>query len=472
MTTLGSILLNPSHDASLQAQLCAQIKQVIQQGGLRAGERLPSSRDLAVQLNVSRNTVVGAYDMLVSEGYLDAESRSGVFVGRATRAFLQHPQTPTRKPHVSADETSQQQHNFRAPVPFRPAQPDVRLFPVKIWNRHRARILKRGTNILHYQSVFASGLDALRRVTADYLRDSRGVRCDWREIVITAGSQQALFLLAHLLVKPGERVYMEDPGYLGARMALEQVDARIVPIPIDDEGICLPQGEPHPVSLIYVTPSRQFPLGTCMSLGRRLELLRCATRLHTWIVEDDYDSEFRYNSPPLPSLQNLDQNRRVIYVGSFSKILFPALRLGYVVLPPQLVDRFARLKHVADDHGPLVDQATLAAFIESGAFYTHLRRCRRHYGERQQCFLDEVARHGLPLHFPITDGGMNLAGLLPAGVDDCRWNESFRREGLDIAPISRYALRDLRRGLLLGFTAFDTRAIRSGIARLARVMLA
>jgi GntR family transcriptional regulator / MocR family aminotransferase len=222
--------------------------------------------------------------------------------------------------------------------------------------------------------------------------------------------------------------------------------------------------------LIYVTPSRQFPLGTCMSLARRLMLLQSAVRLQTWIVEDDYDSEFRYNSPPMPSLQNLDENRRVIYVGSFSKILFPALRIGYVVLPPELVDRFTALKHIAEDHGPLIDQATLAAFMESGAFHTHLRRCRRHYAERQESFLDAINKHSLPLTFPITDGGMNIAGLLPDHMDDHRCSEQLRLNGLDVPPLSRYSISNLRPGLLFGFTAFEPRAIRRGVEKLSRVI--
>ncbi|QNI30551.1 PLP-dependent aminotransferase family protein [Alloacidobacterium dinghuense] len=447
-----------------------QLKKMVQSGELRAGERIPSSRELAATLHISRNTVIGAYDVLMSEGYLESEQRSGVYVGRAAQAFQLRPTTRGGRSNAANAYNAQPNTQFRAPLPFRPAQPDVRLFPIKIWNRHRARVLKRGANILHYQSVFSSGLDSLRHNIAEYLRDSRGVCCDWREIAITSGSQQALFLLAHLLIKPGDRVCMEDPGYLGARLAWKQAGAQILSAPIDDEGICLPLSDAQPVSLIYVTPSRQFPLGTCMSLGRRLMLLQTAIRLQTWIVEDDYDSEFRYKNPPLPSLQNLDENRRVIYVGTFSKILFPALRIGYAVLPPELVDRFASMKHIAEDHGPLIDQAALSAFMDSGAFHTHLRRCRRHYAERQQSFLDAVARHSLPLRFPITDGGMNIAGLLPAEVNDFTCSDELRFEGLDIPPLSKYAIFHVRPGLLFGFTAFDPRTIRRGVEKLARVL--
>jgi GntR family transcriptional regulator/MocR family aminotransferase len=443
---------------------------MIQRGELRAGERMPSSRELAATLHVSRNTIIGAYDVLISEGYLESKLRSGMYVGRAAQAF--QFQRSARASHKAASlQHAGPTTQFHAPLPFRPAQPDVRLFPIKLWNRYRARALKRSANILHYQSIFSSGLDRLRQNIAEYLRDSRGVRCDWREIAITSGSQQALFLLANLLIKPGGRVYMEDPGYLGARLAWKQAGGEILPAPIDEEGICLPEVDTEPVSLIYVTPSRQFPLGICMSLSRRLMLLQSAIRLRTWIIEDDYDSEFRYSSAPLPSLQNLDETRRVIYVGTFSKILFPSLRIGYAVLPPELIDRFASLKHIAEDHGPIIDQATLAEFMDSGAFHTHLRRCRRHYAERHEIFLDAISKHDLPLRFPITDGGMNIAGLFSSNTDDVYYSEQLRLNGLDVPPLSKYSIANLRPGLLFGFTAFEPRTIQRGIDRMARAII-
>jgi GntR family transcriptional regulator/MocR family aminotransferase len=465
--TLGTIALDRDHSMSLQGQLATQLKSRIQRGELSAGQRLPSSRDLAQALRVSRNTVIAAYDNLVIEGYLEPRQRSGIFVGSVAQAFRQAVHSASEPKSTERSAASGAAAPFLSPAPFRPSQPDVRLFPIRLWNRHRARLLRRGSGILNYQSVFSSGLDSLREILADYLRDSRGVHCDWREIVITSGSQQALFLLANLLVKRGDRVYMEDPGYLGARLALLQAGARIVPLPVDDEGLCLPQLDARPVSLIYVTPSRQFPMGYCMSLARRLELLQAAVRMRTWIVEDDYDSEFRYISPPLPSLQNLDDRRRVIYVGTFSKVLFPSLRIGYVVLPPELVDGFNKLKHVAEDHGPLIDQATLAAFIESGAFYTHLRRCRRAYAERREAFVAAVSRNGLPFSFTNADGGMNLAALLPSSWNDRRLSEQFRAKGLDVPPLSRYSMVRRRRGLLFGFTAFEPRVIARSVERMA-----
>jgi GntR family transcriptional regulator/MocR family aminotransferase len=464
MALLRRLALDRQMAGSLQTQIAGQFKKMIQTGDLSSGEQLPSTRELANGLKVSRNTVVAAYDMLVGQGYVEAQLRSGFRVCHAAQAFRSLPvrvKTPQAHKLVPSPPG--------LPVPFRPTQPDVNLFSLQIWNRHRTRALKRGSCLLHYQSRFPVGLDELRQNVAAYLQDSRGVRCQWHEVAITNGSQQALFLLAHLLLKQGQRVYMEDPGYPGARNAWSQAGATVIPAPIDDEGICLPE-DAQPASLIYVTPSHQFPLGTCMSLARRLTLLRSARDAGSWIVEDDYDAEFRYTSAPQPSLQSLDENRRVIYIGSFSKTLFPALRLGYVVLPPPLVKRFAALKSIADDYSPLIDQATLSNFLESGAFYAHLRRCRKQYAERQSYFLEQVASLGLPLRFPITGRGMNLAGMLPKTANDRVCSDRLRLAGLDVPPLSRYAVGPTPPGLLFGLAAFDKRAIQRGVARMAPVL--
>jgi GntR family transcriptional regulator/MocR family aminotransferase len=322
---------------------------------------------------------------------------------------------------------------------------------------------------LQYQSRFSIGLDELRQNIAGYLRDSRGVKCNWDEIAITGGSQQALFLLGHLLLDEEHSAYMEDPGYPGARRSWEEANANVISVPVDDEGICLPLPEAPDAALIYVTPSHQFPLGTCMSLARRLALLDVARRRKLWIIEDDYDAEFRYTSAPQPSLQSLDEHRRVIYMGSFSKTLFPGLRLGYVVLPPKLVEPFTKLKMTADDQGPLIDQATLAAFLESGAFYAHLRRCRRVYSERQQFFLQLIKAKGLPLEFPVTGRGMNLAGRLPGKVDDRLLCTSFKQRGLDVPALSGYGIHTKIPGLLFGLTAFDQKQISAGVNTMAQL---
>jgi GntR family transcriptional regulator/MocR family aminotransferase len=232
-----------------------------------------------------------------------------------------------------------------------------------------------------------------------------------------------------------------------------------------------PPLEDASVALMYVTPSRQFPTGASLSLARRLALVNGAVNTKTWIVEDDYDSEFRYVAPPLPSMQSLDSGNRVIYVGTFSKLLFPSLRLGYAVLPKSLVEPFAELKTVAEDHGPMIDQATLAAFLDSGAFYSHIRRCRKNYAERQETFLEAIGKGSLPLEFRYRDGGMNLTGFLPVDCDDLEWSARLQKAGLDVPPLSQYANSPTERGLVFGFTAFTPAQIRHGVETLLSLRL-
>jgi len=230
----------------------------------------------------------------------------------------------------------------------------------------------------------------------------------------------------------------------------------------------LPGRKGNGADLVYTTPSRQFPTGACLSLPRRLSLVEFAARAKAWIVEDDYDSEFRYSRPPLPSLQGLDAFSRVIYVGSMSKVLFPSLRIGYVVLPAPLLDEFVSLRSVLDEHGPLVEQATLAEFMDAGCFHSHIRRSRGVYGERLAAFVESASRLGLPLSFPHTDGGMNLAGFFPDGsTEDARASEGLRRAGLDVPPVSQYSLRPGRPGLVFGFAAFGQETIRESLKRVA-----
>jgi GntR family transcriptional regulator/MocR family aminotransferase len=473
MRTLGGLWLDRSDRATLQDQVARHIRDMIQSGILAPGDVLPSTRDLATQLKVSRNTAVYAYDRLISEGYLESIPRSGVFVSSSI-TLSRHSRRPAQpKRTLDGAAAPAAETTLGAPRPFRPCQPDVGLFPLLIWNRMRGRALRReGRNILHYQASCIAGLPALRENVAAYLRDHRGVACDWRQVVITSGSQQALFLLASLLLSSRDRVYVEDPGYVEARLAWRNAGARILPGPIDEQGLRLPTRHHGKISLIYTTPSRQFPTGVSLSLARRLALIDFAGRTRAWIIEDDYDSELRYGAPPMPSLQSLDNTGRVIYTGTFSKLLFPSLRLGYVVVPDPLVDRFVELKHLNDDHLPLVDQATLALFLESGAFYSHIRRCRRAYSERQKLFMELFRDSDLPLTFEHTDGGMNLIGFLPNGADDAAWSSRLREAGFDVPSLSHYSVRPTRPGLVFGFTAFTPQVIRSSFERVRGVLAA
>ena len=470
MRALSNLWIDRTARPTLQDQLARQIRERIRSGDLAPGDSLPSTRDLATELKVSRNTAVYAYERLMSEGYLESASRARVFVSpsitmpREPKRIAAQSRTSARR-HAAATQPP-----LSAPKPFRPCQPDVGLFPLLTWNRMRGRALRReGRNILHYQASCIAGLPALRENVANYLRDHRGVRCDWHQVVITSGSQQALFLLAMLLLERRDRVYVEDPGYVEARLAWQNAGARIVPGPIDDQGLQLPPDRGK-ISVIYTTPSRQFPTGVSLSLARRLALIDYASRNRAWIIEDDYDSELRYGAAPLPSLQSLDESGRLIYTGTFSKVLFPSLRLGYVVVPNSLLDRFIELKHLSDDHLPLLDQATLAMFLESGAFYSHIRRCRREYAARHALFLDLFARTDLPLTFEHTDGGMNVVGYLPEGSDDVAWSRRLEEDGFDVPALSHYASEPTRPGLVFGFTAFSADTLRVEFKRMRPIL--
>lgn len=478
------LFLDRDSPAPLQVQLTAQIKELIRAGQLVSGDRLPSTRDLAADLRISRNTVVYTYDRLVSEGYLQSRQRSSIYVADTAPELQRAARERTTSRHaMRVPDSIPIPGGASAPTPFRPCQPDVQLFPLAMWNRLRSRALRSTQrSLLHYNSAAALGLRELRENLAAYLRESRGVRCEWWQVAITSGSQQALYLLAQLLLAPGDRVYMEDPGYQGAVRAWRAAGAEISYLPIDDEGVVIPGASEPAAKLVYVTPSRQFPTGVSLSLARRLALVNDAAERGMWIVEDDYDSEFRYEVAPLPSLQSLDVGGRIIYIGTFSKLLFPALRLGYAVLPVPLVERFQQLKSVVDDHGPTIDQATLAAFLDTGAFYSHIRRCRRAYAERQRTFLETIQKGGLPLNFRYADGGMNLTGFLPADYDDVEAAARLRRAGLDVPALRSYSARvaegktegrevGVDHGLVFGFTAFDTARIRAGIETLLRTGL-
>jgi GntR family transcriptional regulator / MocR family aminotransferase len=459
--------LDRSKASSLQEQLVVELRRKIQSGVLRPGESLPSTRELAQDLGVSRNTVIAAYDRLLGEGYLESQLRSGIYV--SPDLAVRHMKQATVKSPLQALTPVDQETVLRGPSPFRPSQPDVRLFPIALWNRIRNRELRVvGTGILNYQSRFALGLPTLRHALADYLNDNRGVRCDWKQIAITSGSQHALFLLAQLLLKKGDSVWMENPGYRGARFAFELAGAKLRLMEVDEQA-CVPPKDFGNAKLVYVTPSRQYPTGACMPAARRLAMLKVANSSNAYLIEDDYDSEFRYSRAPLPSLHSLDNQGGVIYLGSMSKVLYPSLRIGYIVLPHELVESFERLRLVVDDHGPLVDQATLAAFISSGAFYTHVRRCRKIYAERLATFLESMEKNCVPLDFPFTDGGMNQTGYFKDSTTNAvAAANQLRQQGLDIPAIQHFSIGRARSGLVFGFTAFEHSIIRSSLATVGK----
>ena len=476
IATLNMVRLDRRQRESLQTQLSRQIRRLIMSGQLAAGVRLPSTRDLVGQLGASRNTIVYAFEQLIAEGYLDSRIGSGIYVAdlpvakaavisKASQATRPSPQPRvSHRASVLREVRVAPEYSTPRVRPFRPCQAAVARFPIRTWNRARAYALRSQASELMFEAD-AIGLPRLRRAVTAYLRDARGVRCDVDQIIITAGAQQALSLIGTSLIDRGDPVWIEDPGYHGAKAALVRGGAKLIPIPIDGEGLTIPPtGRSHVPRLIYTTPSRQFPLGTTMTLPRRLDLLEFARTSGAWLIEDDYDSEFRYVGRPLPSLQGLAANDCVIYVGSFSKVLFASLRLGYLVVPHHLVDVFRKAKEIQAGTSSAIDQATAAVFIEEGFFSTHVRRMRELYRDRRDAFLFEAKKHlsGL-LTFPSIEAGMDATGYLPVNISDVGVSKRLAAKGIDAPPLSAYSLGRCPPGLVFGFTAFSPLEIRSAI---------
>jgi len=407
---------DPRRSLPLHRQLYDALRAAILDGRLPAGARLPATRVLAVDLGLSRTTVLTDMAQLLAEGYVEGKTGSGTYVARVlpdAPFLVASPLASDRAavgegaPAPEPDRTlshcgrllmaapSAPPRDAGAPRAFRTGVPALDVFPWKAWLRIEARCLRRLSGALRLYDNPA-GYRPLRQAIADYLGAARAVRCDPDQVIVVTGSQQALDLVARLLLDPGDAVWVEDPGYGGAKGALAAAGARLVPVPVDAEGLDVAAGMRRHASarLACVTPSHQYPLGVTMSLTRRLALLRWASDAGAWVLEDDYDSEYRYAGRPLAALQGLDTAGRVIYMGTFSKVLLPALRLGYLVAPPDLADAFARAKALTDCGSPVLGQAVVADFLAEGHVGRHIRRMRALYSERQG-WRSRHARRGL-----------------------------------------------------------------------------
>ncbi len=470
--------LDRSGALTLHQQIYAGLRGAMLSGQIPGGTRLPATRRLASELGVSRNTVVLAFDQLMAEGYLEAQVGAGTFVrsslperlldvGRATRIASGEAGIglSQRGALLGADVSPavQRPDHLRA---FWPGLPDLTAFPVAIWSRlvdHHVR--RPDPTLLGYGDP--AGYYPLREAIAAYFATTRGVRCDAGQVVVVPGSQAALSFCARLLVDPGDGIAIEDPGYPGAREAFRAAGAALIPVPVDAEGIQLPGAtRPGVARLVYTTPSHQFPTGATMSIGRRLELLAWARETGAWILEDDYDGEYRYGGRPLPALQGLDEDGRVIYIGTFSKVLAPGIRIGYVVAPPALVDAFVAARVRTDRGAPQLEQAALADLITEGHFSRHIRRTRNLYEERQATFVDLIHRElGDLIDVQPSEAGMHLIGWLPDGTDD-REASRLAAPPLRVAApaLSSYALETpTRPGLVLGYAAPSDAEMRDGV---------
>ncbi len=471
-----------ANDPSLQEQLYAAIRQAVLGGECSPGERLASSRTLAADLGLGRNTVMAALERLVAEGYLESRRGAGLFVAAdlpsegigESHANPASPVLSRRSDRFARLHAEGESFPGQFPArPFATGPLALDEFPLDLWRRLTAQALRGAGAARLLASGPAQGLPELRQNLSGYLTNSRGVACTPERIVIVSGAQQALDLIGRLLLDPGDAVAVEDPGYVGLREALAGVGAKLHPVPVDAQGFdpaALARLQPAP-KLVMVTPSHQFPLGMTLPLSRRLALLAEARARNLWIVEDDYDCEFRYGGPPLQALQGLDGGERVLYVGTFSKVLFPGLRLGYVVLPPALVDGFLRLKATADGFAPPATQAVLARFIAEGHLAQHVRRMRVLYRKRRAALLDALQREAADLfEIGATDAGLHLAVRFRDGRDDRAAVEAVRAAGLSAMPLSRYAIARPVSGLVLGFAAFPEAELTQAVQRLVKAL--
>ena len=478
--TLVSVALDPGAGPALYVQLFEQARDLILAGRLKPRQRLPSTRALAQDLGVSRTTTLAAYEQLMSEGYIEGRAGSGIYVASELPEDLLSARgrasDPSTSPHLT-DPAPQPDIPLRTGMAFDGGMPETRGFPFAEWSRQLGRSWRNPSqDMLHV--VDPAGHLPLRQAIADYLEDMRGLACVPEQIFITASAAQSIALVARTLLGAGDKVLVEDPCYPAARRALVDAGADVAAVPVDADGFA-PERIPGPAldaRAAFVTPSRHYPLGMTMPLARRLDLLNWAERARGWIIEDDYDSEYRYVGRPLSALMSLDRSNRVIYLGSFSKIMFRSLRLGYVVAPAVLVPD---IRATLDGFGPTASalaQPALAGFMASGHLAAHIRRMRRLYADRQQALTRalETTLAGF-LTAPRQNAGMHVPAYfteaLAAKTSDVDAAQAAADAGIVVSPLSvHYVSAPARQGFLMGFTGFDEQEIADGAERLAAVL--
>jgi GntR family transcriptional regulator / MocR family aminotransferase len=484
------IMLDATLPVPLYKQIYERLRGTILAGQLERGTRLPSTRTLASELGVSRTTTNLAYEQLLLEGYLESRVGQGTLVARHLPATPLHAHADlmlkeridvkksstihlASRVHMLKDISFPERIEGRTGVTFRGGEPALDLFPYEVWARLIARRARQSLHeFAHYQPP--AGYYPLREAIAAHIGITRGVRCTPEQIILTAGSQGALDLAVRTLLNPGETAWLENPGYFGARGALVAAGARMVPVPVDEQGLIVEIGRQRSLQarLVSTTPSHQFPTGVTMSLGRRLALLEWAREAGAWILEDDYDSEYRFSGRPLEALQGLDHAGRVLYTGSFSKVLFPALRLGYLIAPTELVEPLLTMRRFIDVHIPILEQMALTDFMNEGYFAHHLRQMLHRYKQRRDLLHRELQTHlGGLLEVHAPEAGMHLVGWLPPGKDDQRAAKLATQVDIEVIAISKYSLESLPRGgLIFGYAGVSEEAITLGVKKLAEIL--
>ena len=482
-----AITLDHHSSLPLHRQLYDELRNSILIGRLTAGDRVPSTRSLADSLGISRSTVTHSYDQLISEGYLETAIGSGTSVSaQLPDELLQAPVVKSARQSVPIKRTSIRLSGYGASlreivrepeepnpsISFNYCRPAADHFPVEQWRRLLLRQYRsRDPKLLEYAED-GRGYRPLREAVASYLARSRAVRCDAEQVLIVNGSQQGLQLTAQVLLDRGDVVAMEDPGYLGARYVFQMHGARLEPVPVDESGIVVDSLPALQTKIAYVSPSHQFPTGAILSLQRRLELLAWAENRGSLIIEDDYDSEFRYNGRPIPALQGLDQNEAVIYLGTFSKVLFPSLRIGYLVVPRTLVEIFERAKWLADRHTVMLEQRALADFINEGYLERHLRRMRTLYNKRRQVLVRALdVQFGERARVLGENSGMHLMIRLKTTLGNEEIVRRARAAGVGLMDARIYYLGPGgNKEFVLGYAGLSERKILEGVKRLAKVL--
>ncbi len=481
---IGSLLtidLRKSAPEPIHRQLTDQMRAAILTGRLPPGSKLPSTRVFATELRVGRNTVLQVFETLTGEGLLSGRVGSGTFVTATTElvfppdaAPLEGAANPFRTlSHRGRGILASAAAGFsESPTAFMPDVPDLREFPIKAWMRLLNETSGRLTGKILVDTPNA-GYEPLRHAIASHLNAARGMRCDAQQVIVTTGSQQSLDLVCRMLLDTGDPVWFEDPGYIGSRAILKANGASLHPVRVDSDGMCVEDAVercPTP-RLIITSPSRHYPLGATLSLGRRQALLKIARENGTWLLEDDYDNEFRYEGNALPAIAGLDRNERTFHVGTFSKVLLPSLRLGYIVVPHDFAAAFAEARAVLDRHTSLIEQMVLAEFMTRGLFISHVRRMRTLYRDRQAQFIEGLDDLLGSQVLTATATGMHVVIRLADNSDDVRLVRMAAEQGVVVRPLSPYYHSDQTRkpGLLLGFAAYNKIEIQRGLGRLGTI---
>ena len=474
---IENLLIERRSGVNLHRQVYRQLRAMIEERVMPSGAALPSTRVLAKDLQLARNTVIATYEQLALEGFIELRrGRRPVVTGLPTYR-------PSAKSTADVGRSALSDrgrllcsmpfhHGEPGTTAFHPGMPDAGNFPFNTWSRLLARRAKQARTDL-FGSYHIPGHPMLCEAIARYLAASRGVVCSSERIVITAGAQSAFDILARLLTDPGDTVWMEEPGYYGAASAFRAAGARLVPLRVTDAGWSL-DPPAHPPRVIFVTPSCQHPLGLTMAMEQRLNLIRLADKWGAWIIEDDYDSEYRFQGRPIPALQGTAPDARVVFVGTFAKILFPAMRLGYMVVPASLRQGLKAALSATGQFAPLITQAALADFMNDGHLTRHLRRMRGIYAERRQFFIEQLDRHLLPwIDLHGTDSGIQLVGLLRKTANDRQLAASANRQGINVSPLSmQYHHKPVQQGLLMGFAAADQRTTVLAMIKLSQILKA